>query len=161
MDAVLRHRDDGEATWFVNGLAMAKASSAETGGAYALAEHLITPASNPPPHVHVDEEEAFYVLHGEVEFEVAGECNVGRPGSFVLAPRGKPHTFRVLTETARVLVINSGPDGSRRGGFERFVERAGVPAPAPVLPAPSPPDPVALKTIGAECGIDILPPPQP
>ena len=63
-------------------------ASAETGGAYSLTEHLVTAASNPPMHVQVDEDEAFYVLDGEVEFEVdgrivrghAGHVRVRRPG---------------------------------------------------------------------------------
>jgi len=159
MEAVVRHRDEGRANWFVNGLTIAKATSAETGGAYALSEHLVTAASNPPVHVHNDEEEAFYVLDGEIEIEVDGETTIARPGTFALSPRGSAHTFRVLTDTARVLVINSSPGGAA-GGFERFIEQAGTPAPAPVLPVPAAPDPVALTTIGAACGIDILPPPE-
>jgi quercetin dioxygenase-like cupin family protein len=160
METVVRHRDEGQATWFVNGLATAKATTSETGRAYALAEHLVTAASNPPMHVHADEDEAYYLLDGEMEFEVDGVTSVARPGTYALAPRGKPHTFRVRTDTARVLVITSSPGGATTGGFERFVEMAGTPASAPVLPVPAAPDPVALTTCAAACGIEILPPPQ-
>ena len=48
------------------------ASTAETAGAYSLTEHLVTAASNPPMHVQTDEDEAFYILDGKVEFEVDG-----------------------------------------------------------------------------------------
>ena len=63
---------------------------AETGGAYSLTEHLVTAASNPPMHVQVDEDEAFYILDGEVEFEVDGQIVPATPGTFafVAARRG-------------------------------------------------------------------------
>lgn len=160
MEAVVRERDEGEATWFVNGLVVTKATKAETAGAYTLAEHLVTAASNPPLHVHTDEEEACYVLDGEIEFEVDGECTVARAGGYVLSPRGAAHTFRVLTDTARMLVISSSREDARGGGFERFVRRVGTPATARVLPVPTAPDAVALTSVGAECGIDLLPPAQ-
>ena len=96
METVVRHRDDGQATWFVNGLVTTKATVDETGRAYGLAEHLVSAASNPPVHIHADEDEAYYVLDGEMEFEVDGVCTVARPGSYALAPHGRPHTFLSL-----------------------------------------------------------------
>ena len=80
MDTIVRHRDEGQATWFLNGLMTTKVDAAETGGAYCLMEHVVTAASNPPMHVQTDEEEAFYVLEGEVEFEVDGQIVAGQPG---------------------------------------------------------------------------------
>src|SRR5262245_2204235 len=104
---IVRHRDEGEATWFINGLMHTKAGNAETGGAYCLMEHLLTSAANSPVHVHTEEEEAFYVLDGEIEFEVDGEVSIATPGTYALVPRGAAHAFSVLTDTARVLVIAS------------------------------------------------------
>ena len=47
----------------------------------------------PPPHVHRDEDDSFYILDGELTFLVEGdELTVG-PGTFVLAPPGVEHTF--------------------------------------------------------------------
>lgn len=161
METIVRHRDVGPATWFLNGLMATKAELAETGGAYCLMEHLVTADANPPMHVHADEEEAFYVLDGEIEFEVDGTVTTAVAGSFALVPRGAVHTFRVLTDTARMLVIASAPQGATNGGMHRFFEAAGTPADAPVLPVPAAPDPVALTALAATHGIDILPPPGP
>lgn len=48
-----------------------------------------------PLHVHVNEEETFYVLGGEVSVFVDGErLDVG-PGGFALVPRGVPHGYVV------------------------------------------------------------------
>ncbi len=124
-------------------------------------EHLLTPAANPPMHVHAGEEEAFYVLDGELELEVDGEVVHAVPGTFALAPSGRPHCFRVLTPTARVLVLTSAPTGATNGGAEAFFRAAGSPASAPVLPAPEAPDPIRLTALAADHGIEILPPPAP
>jgi quercetin dioxygenase-like cupin family protein len=161
MPTIVRHRDEGTATWFLNSLVATKADLSETRGAYALMEHLLTPDADPPMHVHADEEEAFYVLDGEIEFEVDGEIARAVPGTFALAPAGRPHRFRVLTPTARMLVLTSAPAGATNGGAEAFFRAAGTPATAPVLPAPEAPDPVRLTALAADHGIEILPPPAP
>jgi quercetin dioxygenase-like cupin family protein len=160
METIVRHRDEGEATWFLNGLMLTKAGYADTGGAYCLMEHRLTAAANPPMHIHSDEEEAFFVLEGEVEIEVGGAVETAIPGSFALLPRQIPHTFRVVSDTARVLVIASAPQGNTKGGAPHFFETVGEPAMAIELPVPQAPDPVALTMAAADHGIEILPPPQ-
>jgi len=159
MELIVRHRDEGRATWTLNGLDITKASAAETGGAYGLMEQLVTAAANPPMHIHTDEEEAFYVLDGELELEVDGAVARATPGTYALVPRGAAHTFRVLTDTARVLVLASAPGGAPGGGVAEFFEAVGEPAPAPVLPAPTAPDPEVVVATGGRYGITFLPPP--
>src|SRR5690242_21943136 len=101
---MIRTRDEGQATWFFNALMTTKAAMSETAGAYSLTEHLVTAASNPPMHVQTDEDEAFYVLDGEVEFVVDGTTVVATPGTFAFVARGAAHCFRVLTPTARMQI---------------------------------------------------------
>lgn len=48
----------------------------------------------PPAHRHEDEDDAFYILDGELTFGVEGEEVVAGPGTFVLVPPGVEHTFR-------------------------------------------------------------------
>jgi quercetin dioxygenase-like cupin family protein len=161
MDTIVRHRDEGPSTWFLNSLVTRKVAAVETGGAYGVTEHLLTAASNPPPHRHFDEEEAFYVLDGELELTVDEATAACRAGTFALVPRGALHSFRVTSETVRMLVFASAPGvpgGPANGGFERFFEAAGTPAAAPVLPTPQAPDPAVLTMLAARHGIEILPP---
>jgi mannose-6-phosphate isomerase-like protein (cupin superfamily) len=47
----------------------------------------------PPVHVHAEEDDAFYVLEGELTFAVDCEEVVAGPGTFVLVPPGVQHTF--------------------------------------------------------------------
>ena len=161
LGAVVHHRDDGPPIWSVNALMTLKASNADTGGAYCVMEQVLTPAGNPPMHLHTDEDEAFYVIEGQIELEVGGQVVRARPGTFAFVPRGAPHTFRVLTDTARALVIGSTAvaDGhAPGGGLERFFQSVGTPAPSHTLPIPVALDPVALTAAAAEHGIVILPP---
>ena len=44
-------------------------------------------------HLHHDEDDAFYILEGELTFAVEGEEVVAGPGTFVLVPPGVHHTF--------------------------------------------------------------------
>jgi quercetin dioxygenase-like cupin family protein len=159
IETLVRHRDEGEARWMLNGLVVTKATLAETGGAYGLMEHVLTAASNPPLHVQTDEEEGFYVLEGEMELHVDGAVAVAGPGTFAFVPRGAVHTFRVLSETARVLVLASAPGGAPGGGLESFFRAVGEPAPAPVLPEPSAPDLALVGSAAADHGIELLGPP--
>jgi quercetin dioxygenase-like cupin family protein len=157
METIVRHRNEGDATWFLNALVVTKADDTETGGAYYLMEHVFTAASNPPVHIHQDEEEAFYVLEGELEIDVDGVTSVARPGSFVLAPSGLPHAFRVMSDTARVLSISSAPSGNTNGGFPAFLKEVGEPAKALALPQPEAPDPGLLMASAATHALEILP----
>ncbi len=159
METIVRHRDQGAATWFLNSLVTTKITADETGGTYGISEHLLTAAANPPMHVQTHEEEAFYVIDGEVEFEVDGTIERCTPGSLAFVPRGAAHTFRVLTGTARMMVIASSPGPVQGGGVQNFFTAAGTPASARVLPEASAPDPVAITAIAALHGIEILPPP--
>ena len=49
--------------------------------------------SGPEAHVHETEDDAFYILEGELVFTADDEDVVAGPGTFVLVPPGVPHTF--------------------------------------------------------------------
>jgi mannose-6-phosphate isomerase-like protein (cupin superfamily) len=86
-----------------------KAVAASTGGAFSLHERLIPAGGRrPPPHVHPDRTEAFWVLDGTAEFELDGQLAAADAGSFVLVPGGVAHTFGASPQAAaRVLVLHA------------------------------------------------------
>jgi len=45
-------------------------------------------------HIHDDEDDAFYILDGEMTFTLEGEPVAAPPGTFVLVPPGVEHGFR-------------------------------------------------------------------
>jgi quercetin dioxygenase-like cupin family protein len=63
-------------------------------------------------HVHRSFEEAFYVIAGELEYQLGGERVHAQAGSTVFIPPGVPHRFKgVGSEPASIVVIFSSPDG--------------------------------------------------
>ena len=150
---LIRGRDEGQATWFFNALMTTKATTAETGGAYSLTEHLVTAASNPPLHVQTDEDEAFYVLDGQIELEVDDQVVIAGPGTFAFVARGAEHLFRVLTPTARMLVICS---GKPTDNLEDFFLGMGEPATERALPQPTAPDVDRLTELCERTGIQLV-----
>lgn len=134
--------EDGEALWCVGALSRFKATAAQTEGAYSLVEDLAPQGSGTPLHRHDDDDEAFYVLEGEITFFLADTAPIhGRAGSFVHIPGGTIHGFRVESETARYLIITT-PQ------HERFYRALGEPAQSLTLPPELPMD---MEKIGAVC----------
>jgi quercetin dioxygenase-like cupin family protein len=86
-----------------------KATRASTDGAFSLMERTLPPGGRkPPPHIHTNCEEAFYVLDGEIEFFLGDETVIGRPGSFIHVPGGVSHTFgNALSSPSRLLIIHA------------------------------------------------------
>jgi quercetin dioxygenase-like cupin family protein len=87
-----------------------KATAAETAGSFSLWEAIVPPGAGAPPHRHELENEAFYVLSGELLTEFEGEPGphcVG-PGGFFFGARHRRHAFRnVGDQPARVLILSA------------------------------------------------------
>ena len=145
----------GRMLWVLGDLYEIKATREETGGAYALIDVTSNPGiPGPPPHIHHGEDEAFYVLEGEIELTVKGEVFMVGPGSFVNAPKGTPHTFRNAgTTPARFLALLA------PAGLENFFEEIGEPATDPSSPPAGPPDVEKIMATAPRYGVEILPPP--
>jgi quercetin dioxygenase-like cupin family protein len=82
-------------------------------GAFSLVEikrDTATEEWRGPRHVHTREDEAWYVIDGELSFEVGERKATAGPGTFVYAPRDIPHRYRVTKAPARYLLIFS-PSG--------------------------------------------------
>jgi mannose-6-phosphate isomerase-like protein (cupin superfamily) len=86
--------------------------SGETGGAWSLFEEEVPLGMGPPPHRH-DWDEAYYILDGEVDFEIDGEAVKSRTGDFNYLPRNTVHGFKGASPTpARVLIFAAPAHGS-------------------------------------------------
>jgi mannose-6-phosphate isomerase-like protein (cupin superfamily) len=69
-------------------------------------------------HVHADEDDAFYILEGEMTFVFGDETAVAGPGTFVLVPPGTEHGFRNDGSRAvRMLNIHAPAGFDRRIGL--------------------------------------------
>lgn len=93
-----------------------KVSSAQTGGAFLLAEVEADPQGGVPPHVHSREEETFFILSGRFVLLVGDNRIEAGPGDTVFAPRNLMHTWRCISETAGRLLLAITPGAN----FEAF-----------------------------------------
>ena len=88
MPAQLIHMqpDEGPAFSAVGDVYRILATGDQTGGVYALCEARVLPGGGPPPHIHHREDESFFVLEGEITFQLAGKMVVAKAGSFIQGP---------------------------------------------------------------------------
>jgi mannose-6-phosphate isomerase-like protein (cupin superfamily) len=86
-----------------------KATADDTHARFSLMERTLPPAGRmPPAHRHAENDEAYFVLDGEVEFRVRDEVFQGSSGTFVLVPAGDAHTFgNTSSEPARLLILHA------------------------------------------------------
>lgn len=147
--APTQHED---AFWWQGGLYRMKARAADTAGALGLVEASLYRGFGPPLHVHRREDEAFYVIEGEVRFRQGQEEFVAGPGAWVWGPRGVPHTFKIESEAARALILVT------PGGFERMFEVGGVPLGESAQPPVQEYDPQEAVAISGQFGFEVVGP---
>ena len=85
-----------------------KATGADTAGSFSFWEDVVPPGAGAPPHTHTREDEAFYVMSGELVIEFEGESAPHRvpPGGFFFGARGRRHAIRNTGDKpARVIVL--------------------------------------------------------
>jgi len=123
-----------------------KATRASTNGSFSLMERSLPPGGRkPPPHIHTNCEEAFYVLDGEIEFFLGEDTVIGHPGSFVHVPGGVAHTFgNAAALASRLLIIHAPAMDSYFEELQELWSR-------PVSPAPEE-ERALMKRYGMEPG---------
>jgi quercetin dioxygenase-like cupin family protein len=157
-----------EPLWFLGTLQRIKLDGTQSGGRLGVYEALMPRGAAPPLHSQ-PQDESLYVLEGEltawvVPSERAGDGWVEREarrigvGAFVYAPGGTPHTFRVESDTARLLFL------STPAGVEEYVKALAEPAGWPWLqPPPDGPrvPPERLREVEERLGVVRHGPPPP
>ena len=99
-----------------------KLTPAESGGAYLQFESRHAPGTGAPPHLHREEDEAFYVLAGEYEFTVGDARMRASTGAFAFVPRGTVHAFKNTGQEAGRLLITVTPGTGHEGLFREVEE---------------------------------------
>jgi quercetin dioxygenase-like cupin family protein len=127
---------EGERRWFLGTLATIRIRGDAVEGRFALIEFLFPQYASPPRHTH-PQDESYIVLEGALTVHSGEHRFMLNAGGAAVVPMGVPHTFRVETDTARVLVL------STPSGLERMILDASIPANAPTLPPADAPRPTA------------------
>jgi quercetin dioxygenase-like cupin family protein len=144
--------DEGEARWWLGGLAVIKATAADTGGQMTIVEVTEPPGMEAPLHVHHREDEAFFILEGDVTLEVGDKTIEASAGDYAFGRRDIPHKYKVGEKGCRMLFICT------PAGFEDLVREMSEPAGSRTLPPPSDeePDMERVAAVAAAHGAELL-----
>jgi len=135
LEAMATRRGEGEARWWFGALAEIKVTAEQTGGLLSIIEITEPPNVVGPLHVHHREDEGFWILEGDVTFEVGDTTIAAHAGDFAFGPRGIPHRYTVGDAGCRMLYVMT------PGGFEDLIREMSVPAQSRTLPPASDEEP--------------------
>jgi quercetin dioxygenase-like cupin family protein len=157
MTPIFHTAADMPALRFRDTLVRVRISARNGSDGISVLEHHARKGEVPPLHIHRNEDEVFHVLGGRLLFEIDGKQKTVESGDVVLAPRGVPHRFLVLSDSgAHWLTIMHGAD------FETLVTDVSLPTELtepPAITHPGPEEIAALTEACAANGIDIIGPP--
>jgi quercetin dioxygenase-like cupin family protein len=144
--------DEGEARWWFGALAVIKATAEDTGGQMTIVEVTEAPGAEAPLHVHHREDEAFWILEGDVTLQIGDQIIEAHTGDYAFGPRDIPHRYTVGPAGRRMLFICT------PGGFEGLVKDMSEPAASRTLPRVSEqePDWERVAAVAAAYGCELL-----
>lgn len=151
-NATLRKPNEGRVIGVVGDLYRFLAVGEDTDGRYATIEAIVPPGGGPPPHVHSREEESFYILEGEITFQIGEERVVATAGMFANMPIGSLHSFKNASDKPAKMLISVAP-----AGLEKMFLEVGQPVEpgATTVPPPSREEIERLLAIAPRYGIEI------
>jgi len=100
-----------------------KVLTRDAGGGLFVIEHKGLGHGGPPVHIHPHQDEWFYVMEGQVLFQVGSERKRLGAGESLLGPRGIPHGFMGAGEKPAHMIIAFTPAGM----MEAFFRETAVP----------------------------------
>lgn len=151
--AIIRTAGEGDQRSFLGGgLHTWKLMAEDTDGACFVFEDVMARAKTTPWHRHPEADEMVFVLEGTIVVNIDGKESELGPGGMTFTPRGVPHAFMVISDSARLLTMQSPGIG------QSFYRDASDPA------ADDTPDNVDLARVRASAsgnprGIELLGPP--
>jgi quercetin dioxygenase-like cupin family protein len=156
-DITVRRRGEGHSLAVVGDVYTMLVTGEETGGTYAIWHAVVHPGGGPPPHIHRREEEAFFVLRGELSLWAEGErLPSAHAGDWVALPRDGEHAFKNETTEPVEMLIMVAP-----AGLEQMFTATAVPWSDPwqAPPQPSREELERLKALVPQFGVEFRPPP--
>jgi len=135
----------GTVKWMSGDIYNLKLTAQESNGSLSFIHAVVPPGNGPVAHIHKENDEAFYLLEGELEFLDGEKTFTASAGDFVFVPRGVRHRFKNLTSAEVKMVFLFTPAGQ-----EEFALRFGddpLPGHAPELWGPERFTPEMLEVV--------------
>jgi mannose-6-phosphate isomerase-like protein (cupin superfamily) len=98
-----------------------------------IIENTFREKGGPARHLHYEQDEWFYVVHGEFQFEVGSEKFQLKPGDSLLAPRQVPHVWAYTGGHGGRILITFMPAGKMEAFFREVTQANAMPPQDPEL----------------------------
>ncbi|HEY0867191.1 MAG TPA: cupin domain-containing protein [Fimbriimonas sp.] len=122
-----KDREGAERTVLSNMRIDVKVTPGETNGELLVVEHTDYHRGGPPKHVHLHQDEWFYVLEGSYRFVIGDESHELKQGDSILAPKNVPHVFAHVGDGLGRVLIAYQPAGQMAGFFDELAQLDGLP----------------------------------
>ncbi len=106
-----------------------KVSQKDTNGDLTVFEYTGNEKGGPPLHLHLHQDEIFFIVQGEYLFQVGEEKHSLKAGDTIFLPRNIPHAFAQLTETGKMFFLFQ-PSGKMEDFFRALGNLTAPPSPA-------------------------------
>ncbi len=124
-----------ETAWVAGGRISFIETAETTNGEYTLLDVVVVPGGGTPLHFHENEAEWFFMLDGELEFQLEDQTVFTPPETQVFGPQDGRHAFRNQTSDLARLLIYYEPTG-----VEDFFREVGQPVTNPFIQPPVNPE---------------------
>ncbi len=100
---------------------------------FLIIENTFRAPGGPARHLHYNQDEWFYILKGEFQFEVGQEKFRLQPGDSLLGPRQVPHVWACASENGGSILIAFLPAGKMEAFFREVTKANAMPPQDPGL----------------------------
>jgi quercetin dioxygenase-like cupin family protein len=97
--------------WVVGDSVKFIATGENTNYQYDLFDVYVPPNVGTTPHIHLAQDEGFYIVEGKVKFQLNNQVITATPGTFVDIPKGQIHAYRNIETTPARIILQGVPSG--------------------------------------------------
>ena len=115
------------------GVSSVQFKAATQDGSLFVLENVFHARGGPAKHLHLEQDEWFYVVEGEFLIEVGSERAVLRPGDSLLAPRRVPHVWAFTGAGTGRILVTFAPAGRMEAFFRKVTQAGAMPPQDPEL----------------------------
>ena len=105
-----------------------KVSTKDTNGDLTIFEYTGNVKGGPPLHIHLHQDEIFFIVEGNYTFKVGEDIHQLTVGDTIFLPRQVPHTFAQTSETGKMFFLFT-PSGKMEDYFRVIGSLTAPPTP--------------------------------